>query len=870
MNFLICLALLFTQTDETFLPKWMTLEESLRVSEIGKGHVITTPPGGWVETPGEFEELRGIFITWIYGSYTSIYRQIVQEAGEVSQVYIIVGSAGEQSSITSYLQSQGVPLDSVSFYVWPRNSIWIRDYGPWFMRKEDNAEGIVDFIYNRPRPLDDTIPWRIGQSWMMPVYGSPLEHAGGNFMVDGLGTGFASTLIHQENPSYTSAQIESLMLAYSGLEQFIVVPRINIEYTGHIDLWTKALNDTLILVGEYAPGHPNHALLNQNADSISNCKNREGYPYRVARIPMPWSTSSAPPSYLNSLFVNNKVLVPLWNEPEDDTALFIYQQLLPDHEIVGINCAAMAGSGGAMHCITIQVPSSKYAHIQHYPLTDTEDTLNAYRVRARITTSADLMLDSTLVCYKINSSNYATVPFTPVVDTPGVYAGYIPPQSNGDTVHYYISTQNSDGIKRTSPKHVPPQIYSFYVGFDITPPEITHTPLGNQTINSWPVYVSAVVTDDSGVDSVILEYGINGVPQTPIPMPNTGGDTYGANFGGTVNVGDTVTYRIKAVDASVNYNISYAPASGNYLFVIVDVIAIGIWEPDVTPITSIPLIAYLDSLGIDYEYSTTFPELNSYECMIVCLGVWPNNHQLDVTQANTLVNYLDDGGKCYLEGADAWCYDPAGDIYRGHFGIDQVDDGGTMSGTIDGITGTFAEGMSFSYDGENSYMDRIAPISPAYALFVNGGFDRTVAHDAGTYKTIGSSFELGGLVDGTFPSTKVYLIEKILDFFGISSTIEEHKATAGIDYTINFFPNPTTGNLRLSTTLHTKMRVRIDFYNVLGQRVKQLVDAILEPGRHEFEWDFYDDKNRELTPGTYFYRASMDEKTVTDKILLVK
>jgi agmatine deiminase len=463
MNFFLCLTLLVAQTEETLLPRWMTPEESLRVDEIGRGHRVTAPPDAWVETPGEFEQLRGVFVTWIYGSYNSIFRQIVEEVVEVCKAYIIVGSTGEQNNITSYLQSQGVPLDSINFYVWPRNSIWVRDYGPWFMREHDNSEGIIDFIYNRPRPLDDTIPWRIGQAWVLDVYGSPLEHAGGNFMVDGLGTGFASTLIQQENPQFTVAQIESLMLAYSGLDQFIILPRINIEYTGHIDLWTKILNDTLVMVGEYAPGHPNYSVLNNNADSISRCKNREGFPYRIIRIPMPWSTSSAPPSYLNSLFVNNKVLVPLWGEPEDSIALSIYQQALPDHEIVDINCSTMSGSGGAIHCITMQAPSSRYICIHHSPLTDTIDTLNDYRVRVRIITSSDLDIDSTAIHYMINNGTFNTTPLVAVIDTPGVYEGYIPAQSTGDTIAYYIFSKNNDGVRRTSPNHVPSQLYCFVI-----------------------------------------------------------------------------------------------------------------------------------------------------------------------------------------------------------------------------------------------------------------------------------------------------------------------------------------------------------------------------------------------------------------------
>jgi len=868
---ILFITLLFAQTDDVFLPKWMTPEESLRIHEIGKEHIVTDPPGEWVETPGEFEPLEGVFITWIYGAYNSVFREIAREVVGVSKLYIIVGSSGEQSSITNYLQNNGIPLDSVVFYIWPRNSVWSRDYGPWFMRKQDNNEGIVDFIYNRPRPQDDTIPWRIGQAWGISVYGSPVEHAGGNFMVDGLGTGFTSTLIYEENPSYTSEQIDSLMLEYSGLEQFIVLQKMNIEYTGHIDLWTKILNDTLVMVGEYAPGHANYALLNQNADSITQCKNREGHPYHVVRMPMPWSTSSAPPSYLNSLFVNNKVLVPLWNEPEDDTALFIYEQALPDHEIVGIDCSSMSGSGGAIHCITIQAPSSKFIHTHHYPLTDTEDTLNPYRVRAQITTSTSLFTDSTLVFYKINSGSYNTTPLSAVIDTPGVYAGYIPAQSAEDTIYYYILAKNTDGVRRTSPINVPVHIYSFFVVQDIVPPEITHTPLEDQSINTWPAHVLATVTDNSGIDSVILEFIINSIPQTPIPMLNTGGNIYEADFEGSVNVGDSVSYRIKATDASANHNVAYDPSSGHYEFVIIERIPIGIWEPDITPITSAPLIDYLDSLGINYEYNTSYPTFDAYDCLFICLGVYSNNYQLNTAQANTLIAYLDAGGKCYMEGGDAWCYDPAGSVYRDHFGISQVDDGGVMSGNIDGVSGTFTEGMSFAYSGENNYMDRIAPISPAFTIFTNSSYDRTVAYDAGIYKTIGSSFELGGLIDGSFPSTKDNLIKQILVFFDVISDVEEQDVTpARPGNRFSAFPNPAHRELTFAVNLVERTNLRIEIYNVLGQKIKVIIDKTLKSGNYDIQWDFHDDRNQELAQGAYFYRIITEKEVKTGKILFIK
>jgi agmatine/peptidylarginine deiminase len=461
----IFLSVLIALGSEVFLPQWFTPEEALNLQAIGKYYKSANPPESWVETPAEFEELRGVFITWIYSqsSYRPIFREIVREVSEVCRCYIIA-SAADTLNIKNYLISGGVPLDSIVFYVWPYNSIWIRDYGPWFVRKQSGGEGIVDFIYNRPRPLDDTIPRCIGYRWFLPVYNSPLTHPGGNFMVDGLGTGFASNLILQENSQYTRAQIDSLMRLYSGLDQFIILPRINIEYTGHIDLWTKILNDTLIMVGTYQPGHPNYTILNQNADTLARIKNREGINYRVVRIPMPYSTSSAPPSYLNSLFVNNKVLVPTWGLSEDTTALRIYQEVLPGHEIVGINCQAMSGSGGAIHCITMQIPSRRYLHIKHRYLTNTSDTINPYPVRVQVISSAGIIPESTMIVWWRNSDTHRYFePLVPITESMGVFIGNIPAQALFDTVRYYLAFKNLDGVRRTSPNHAPYHYYQFVI-----------------------------------------------------------------------------------------------------------------------------------------------------------------------------------------------------------------------------------------------------------------------------------------------------------------------------------------------------------------------------------------------------------------------
>jgi hypothetical protein len=123
----------------------------------------------------------------------------------------------------------------------------------------------------------------------------------------------------------------------------------------------------------------------------------------------------------------------------------------------------------------------------------------------------------------------------------------------------------------------------------------------------------------------------------------------------------------------------------------------------------------------------------------------------------------------YMEGGDTWYFDSQTAVHP-MFNINAVGDGSGDLGTVLGQAGTFTEGMTFSYTGENNWIDRLTNVPPAELIFKNQTPDYgcAVAYDAGTYKTIGTSFEFGGLTDGSYPSTKEELMAKIIDFFGLA------------------------------------------------------------------------------------------------------
>lgn len=182
----------------------------------------------------------------------------------------------------------------------------------------------------------------------------------------------------------------------------------------------------------------------------------------------------------------------------------------------------------------------------------------------------------------------------------------------------------------------------------------------------------------------------------------------------------------------------------------------------------------LTQLGINYEYTTTFPsDPGKFGSVFMCLGVYPNKHILTAAEGQTLKVYLNQGGRLYMEGGDTWYYDQISypTVVHPMFNVKGLKDNGGALATLNGKSGTFTAGMSFVYGGDNNYIDKIAPENVGYSIFTNStsSFDVAVANEQNGYKTIGAAHEFGGLTDN-LSSAKKDLMQQYLDFFGVAGS----------------------------------------------------------------------------------------------------
>ena len=454
---LICL-LIVSVVNAQDLPRYMTQQERMMMDTYQYPFVITddnNPPPGPVRTMAEWEKLSGIQITWT--AQTTILRQIVDYAQEEGLVYII---CNDSNTVRNNLLNNGVPLTNVKFLLTGYNSIWCRDYGPWtvYSNVMDTIR-IIDWIYNRPRPLDDVTPVFISNYLGIPIHRTLQS---------------PNDLVNTENApgnpygvsAKTEAQIDAIMNNYMGISRYIKMETLPYDVIHHIDMHMKLLDEETLLVGQYPPGVADGPQIEANLQYVlNNFQTCFGRPFKVVRIPMPPENGQYPNTggdyrtYTNSVFVNKTVIVPTYELRYDTTALRIYREALPGYKIVGINCNSIIPSLGAIHCITKEIGVPEPVFISHAKLLNTDNTSTPYQVKAYIKTKSGVAnakvfwrTDTTMAYNQVNMSAAG--------DT---FTASIPPQSLGTSVFYYVSATSVSGKTVTKPLPAP----AGYIRFEV-------------------------------------------------------------------------------------------------------------------------------------------------------------------------------------------------------------------------------------------------------------------------------------------------------------------------------------------------------------------------------------------------------------------
>ncbi len=339
----------------------------------------TEKDGGSTRFLSEFERQDGMILgcNELVEYHPRVMTEIVRALHGKVEVYGLVNDSAQRQKVVSLLEQNGLPANAVEFVEIPAYGMWVRDFGPKFLRNKVGGLTMVDFAYlDRPatdgtiRSDDDKVPQQLAEMFRTSVVSVPLSMEGGNLLTNGYGACISTSQIVAENSHrrYGMQDVARILRDYFGQEQWASLEHLPVDNTRHADTYVMFTSPDTVVVASCDPKEDaaSAAVMDKAAEQLSKI-NFMGKPLRVVRIPMTLKGDDAVRTYTNVVFANGTLLVPQYADAGpgmNEQALNIYRETMPGWNVVGIECLSVARKGGSLHCITCNVPSPSLAPLE--------------------------------------------------------------------------------------------------------------------------------------------------------------------------------------------------------------------------------------------------------------------------------------------------------------------------------------------------------------------------------------------------------------------------------------------------------------------------------------------------------------------------
>lgn len=361
----------------------------------------STPRKDGYRMPAEFEPQERVWMLWPNrpdnwrDGAKPAQRAYAQVARAIAQfVPVTIGAKPEDYEAAHFELADD---ENILVIEMDSNDAWIRDCGPTFVVNDEGDVRAVHWHFNAWGGLVDGLYFPWDQDALVGMKVADLAHAvryrpddlvleGGSIHVDGEGTVITTEmclLSEGRNPQLSREEIEHYLSEYLNIDKVIwIKDGIDPEETnGHID-------DVACFVapGEVAciwtedKDNPFYEYAQEAYRTLSEATDAKGRKLKVHKLTMPkvptymsedevetidvvegtiprTTEDVAIASYMNFLITNGAVIVPQYDDENDELALRQVQEMFPDREVVGVSTREVAYGGGNIHCITQQQPA---------------------------------------------------------------------------------------------------------------------------------------------------------------------------------------------------------------------------------------------------------------------------------------------------------------------------------------------------------------------------------------------------------------------------------------------------------------------------------------------------------------------------------
>ena len=339
---------------------------------------METPAAQGFRMPAEWEKHEATWISWpkdpntfppeILPQVESAYAKMVMALGSAEEVRILVDDEKSEERVRTIL-GQG---PQVRFYRIRSVDVWVRDYGPTYV-KGSGMTALVKWKFNAwGRKYDDLLPDEeagasLARSTGLRVFSPGVVLEGGSIDVNGAGTLLTTEqclLNKNRNPEMGRGDLERVLRDYAGVSK-VVWLRDGIagdDTDGHVDDIARFVSPKKVAVAvEGDEDDPNHRPLKEDLGILEASALQDGSAPEIVRIPMPdpveHEGTRLPASHLNFYIGNGAVVVPTFGGESDKAALQTLEEAFPGRDVVGVDCRALVYGLGTLHCVTQQAPA---------------------------------------------------------------------------------------------------------------------------------------------------------------------------------------------------------------------------------------------------------------------------------------------------------------------------------------------------------------------------------------------------------------------------------------------------------------------------------------------------------------------------------
>ena len=289
-------------------------------------------------------------------------------------VAALVGAAAAFEPITLLATPDGEKTaraacgGAADIVVLPHQSLRLRDTGPTFLVDGKGGSAGVDWRFNawghRQQASDDTdvaLAHALLGTAEVRRFRAPLTLESSSFVGDGYGTLLAlapAVFDTARNPQLTSLEAFGIFQDWLGVSRVIWLNSVHAADSLHTDIRALAAFAApgLVAVTKVSSDHPLGARLSAVETELVRARDAHGNHLEIVRLPAP-QTGEGLRSYTNFVPLNGGLLLPTFDDAQDDAAAAILREAFPERVVQPIPALDLAVAGLTLTSLALPQPA---------------------------------------------------------------------------------------------------------------------------------------------------------------------------------------------------------------------------------------------------------------------------------------------------------------------------------------------------------------------------------------------------------------------------------------------------------------------------------------------------------------------------------